>query len=457
MTSAKPVHIPNEGAPHLRRAFAIIIGGFLLANAVSIYLVRTAQFEVKAISEYALNSTELASRLSRNLYKKRLLIEAHIFEKDSINMQKIEGELVGIDAVIADTSRAYGPIALAQGERAAWQQLQSDIANVQPSLDSALDLSRINKDQEAQSVMKAIEAPLEKLNDDTDTLVRINRVRAEEEVDAIKGLQFEALVVQIALTVAWTAFALLTARLVLRLLRERERQMREATTMLEERNRELDAFAGRVAHDLRGPLTTINLASSMLDNQRLAHEVAAPLRRGVNQMETIIKDLLALSRISAQTMDANCQTTEVVAPLEEDLRPKVEAVAGELNVQITPAVVRCNPGLLRQVLWNLAENAVKYRRPEVKLHVAIQGRLISDAYEFSVSDNGTGMSPADARQAFEPFFRGEQVKGIPGSGLGLSIVKRAVEASGGSVLVSSKPGEGTIVKIQLPLAAAKAA
>jgi signal transduction histidine kinase len=457
MTSAKPVRIPKEGTPHLRWAFAIIIGGFLLANAVSIYQVRTAQSEVRVISEHALHSTELASRLSRNLYKKRLLIEAHIFEKDTINMQNIEGELVSIDTVIAETSRAYGPIALEQGERTAWQQLQSDIANVQPSLDSAIDLSRINKDQEAQAMMKAIEAPLEKLNDDTDTLVRINRLRAEEEVDAIKGLQFETLVVQIALTITWTAFALLTARLVLRLLRERERQMREATTMLEERNRELDAFAGRVAHDLRGPLTTINLASSMLDNPSLAHEASAPLRRGVNQMETIIQDLLALSRISAQTMDESCETTGVVAPLEEDLRPKVEAVEGELNVQIAPAVVRCNPGLLRQALWNLAENAVKYRRPEVKLRVDIQGRMISHAYEFTVSDNGTGMSPEEARQAFEPFFRGEQVKGIPGSGLGLSIVKRAVEASGGSVLVHSQPGEGTTVKIQLPLAAAKAA
>jgi signal transduction histidine kinase len=457
MTSAKPVRIPEEGAPHLRWAFAIIIGGFLLANAVSIYQVRTAQFEVKAISEHALNSTELASRLSRNLYKKRLLIEAHIFERDAIYMQNIEAELAGIDAVIADTSRAYAPIALEQGERAAWQQLQSDIANVQPSLDSAINLSRINKDQEAQTIMKALETPLEKLNDDTDTLVRINRVRVEEQIDAIKGLQFEALIVQIALTVVWTAFALLTARLVLRLLRERERRMREATTMLEERNRELDAFAGRVAHDLRGPLTTINLASSMLDDKNLVHEAAAPLRRGVSQMEAIIQDLLALSRISAQTMDDNCQTTEVVTPFEEDLRPKVEAVEGELNVEIAPAVVRCNPGLLRQALWNLAENAVKYRRPEVKLHVDIRGRLISHGYEFSVSDNGTGMSAAEARQAFEPFFRGEQVKGIPGSGLGLSIVKRAVEASGGSVLVSSKPGEGTTVKIQLPLAAAKAA
>ena len=104
MTSAERVQAPREGARHLLWAFAIIIGGFLLANAVSIYVVRTALSEVSLISEHALNSTELASRLSRNLYKKRLLIEAHIFAKDTISMQNIEGELVGVDAVIEATS-----------------------------------------------------------------------------------------------------------------------------------------------------------------------------------------------------------------------------------------------------------------------------------------------------------------------------------------------------------------
>jgi signal transduction histidine kinase len=450
MTSAERVQAPREGTRHLLWAFAVIIGGFLLANAVSIYVVRTALSEVSRISEHALNSTELASRLSRNLYKKRLLIEAHIFAKDTISMQNIEGELVGVDAVIEATSRAYEPIAVEQGERAAWQQLQADLANVQPSIEKAIELSRMNRDEDAQALMKEIEAPLEKLNDDTDTLVRINRARAQEEVDAINGLQFETIVVQIVLTIAWTVFALLTARWVIRLIRDRERQMHE-------RNRELDAFAGRVAHDLRGPLTKIYLASSMLDQKKVMPEASAPLRRGVDQMEGIIRDLLTLSRVSAQTMNESCETADLVTALEEDFKSKVEAIGGKLRIRVAPASVRCNPGLLRQALSNLAENAVKYRRPEVPLVLEIRGRVVSHAYGLSVSDNGTGMSPTDVEQAFEPFFRGEQVTGIPGTGLGLSIVKRAIEANGGSVDVDSVLGHGTTVNIQLPLAASKAA
>lgn len=450
MTSAERVQAPREGGRHLSRAFAVIIGGFLLANAVSIYLVRTALSQVSLISEHALNSTELASRLSRNLYKKRLLIEAHIFEKDTISMQYIEEELVGVDALIAETSRAYEPIAVEQGERAAWQELQGDIANVQPRIEKAIDLSRRNRDEEAEALMKSIDASLEELNDDTDALVRINRVRVQEQVAAINGLEFETIVVQIVLTVAWTAFALLTARWVIRLVRDRERQ-------LHERNRELDAFAGRVAHDLRGPLTKIYLASSMLDQRKVMPEASAPLRRGVDQMEGIIQDLLTLSRVSALTMNEPCQMADVAAALEEDFRSKVEAMGGKLRIQVVPASVRCNPGLLRQALSNLAENALKYRRNDVPLVLEIRGRAVSHAYGLSVSDNGTGMSPTDVKQAFEPFFRGEQVSGIPGTGLGLSIVKRAIEANGGSVDVHSVLGHGTTINIKLPLAASKAA
>jgi signal transduction histidine kinase len=242
----------------------------------------------------------------------------------------------------------------------------------------------------------------------------------------------------------------LTARWVIRLVRDRERQMHE-------RNRELDAFAGRVAHDLRGPLTKIYLASSMLDHRKIMPEASAPLRRGVDQMEGIIQDLLTLSRVSALTMTESCQMADVAATLEEDFKSKVESLGGILRIQVAPASVRCNPGLLRQALSNLAENAVKYRRPEVPLVLEVRGRSVSHAYGLSVSDNGTGMSPTDVKQAFEPFFRGEHVTGIPGTGLGLSIVKRAIEANGGSVDVHSALGHGTTINIKLPLAASKAA
>jgi signal transduction histidine kinase len=175
-------------------------------------------------------------------------------------------------------------------------------------------------------------------------------------------------------------------------------------------------------------------------------------------MEAIIQDLLTLSRISAQSNRGSCETTAAISSAEEDLRPKIEELDGVLHVEMAPATVQCSEGLLRQVLWNLGENAVKYRRTDVRLRVEIRGRIIPHAYEFTVCDNGSGMSPSEAQHVFEPFFRGEQVRqSTPGTGLGLSIVKRVVEASGGSVSVDSVAGRGTTFRVRLPLTARRAA
>jgi two-component system phosphate regulon sensor histidine kinase PhoR len=172
----------------------------------------------------------------------------------------------------------------------------------------------------------------------------------------------------------------------------------------------------------------------------------------VAQMEALIQDLLALSRISRQTIGTSCQMADVAAMAQEDLAARVQEAEGVLRVNIEAAHVASNPGLLRQVLWNLGENAIKYRRPDVRLELDISGRATRDSYEIIVSDNGSGMSPWVARQAFEPFFRGQETQSAPGTGLGLSLVKRVVEASGGTISIESEVGRGSTFRIQLPFA-----
>src|SRR5262249_45669643 len=149
--------------------------------------------------------------------------------------------------------------------------------------------------------------------------------------------------------------------------------------------------------------------------------------------EAMIQDLLTLSSISAQVRGATCQTATVAALARDDLTPMVEAAGGEFIVEAAPATVPTSEGLLRQVLWNLGENAVKYRRSEVQLLVEIHGNIISNRYEFSVSDNGSGMSSVELSRACEPFFRGKEVESKTGTGLGLSIVKRVIDACGGEI------------------------
>jgi signal transduction histidine kinase len=442
------------GAWHLWWSFVIIVAAFVLGNSVSIYEMRRSQAEVRSIARHAASNIELVARLSRDFDQKRRLVEDHVFEKQTADMGRIEAELTTIDIDIASMFRAYETIDEDASERSLLQQLKAETSALEPRMAEVISHSRRNMDREAEVQVRALEPQFDAINHAAESLLDLNQSRANQEVAQVRTLQLRAVTFLAILTVLGTAFALLTARWVTRLVAQHQSQMNRAMALLEERNRELDAFAGRVAHDLRGPLTAINLAASALTSsgERDEHNTAV-LRRGVARMEAMIQDLLTLSRISAQVAGAACETESVVALAREDLTPIVEATGGVLTVDVVPANVSCSEGLLRQALWNLGENAVKYRRPGVQLQLQIRGRALPKAYELSVSDNGSGMTPREVRQACEPFFRGRETQSTSGVGLGLSIVKRVIEASGGTIAVDSTPGQGTTFKIRLPLAA----
>jgi signal transduction histidine kinase len=453
---SQPIEIHSAWTPQLRRAFGFIILGILLSGIVSLYVMHHLQNEVESIEDRSIARIRMVFRLSEAIEIRRRLFDDHIVETSIPGMDRIEVKIRAVDTSIADIAQRYQPTISDPAERDEWQKLQAEIVKVEPEAEKALALSRQNRDLQARTTMNALDPQFDAIGQTMDDLVRLNTARAAQQLRQLHALHRIATVILASLIAGLTVFAFFVARWVTRIIRQGENELRAANAQLEERNRELDSFAGRVAHDLRGPLTAINLAAVAPD--RASREnVNAVFRRGVKRMEVIIEDLLTLSRIGAQTERAMCDASAVAASIEEDLRSKVEALGGVLHVEAATATVPCSEGLLRQVLWNLGENSVKYRRPGVQLAIEIRGRALPHAYEFSVSDNGNGMSPSEARRAFEPFFRGEQVRETPGTGLGLSIVKRVVEASGGSVSVDSAIGKGTTFKVRLPLAADKAA
>jgi signal transduction histidine kinase len=202
----------------------------------------------------------------------------------------------------------------------------------------------------------------------------------------------------------------------------------------------------------------VGFAASRLE-QRMPGEQGsiAILHRAVGRMERLIDDLLTLSRLEAAPPDSVCDPAEAVAEVQEDMAARLRDGDAKLNVHVDSAPVRCAPGLLRQAIFNLADNAMKYRRPEVPLEVDVDGRRVDGRYELCVRDNGLGMSPEQARQAFDPFYRALEVRDKPGTGLGLSIVKRIAESAGGTVRVDSELGKGTELVVILPMATPVAA
>jgi signal transduction histidine kinase len=439
----------------LRAAFGGIAALLLVSQILGYIRWKAAQDTVAEIEGDALAGVRLIGRMSYDFQRERILIDRHIFEREAVQMTAIERQIAAVKDDWDAAAREYAPLATYEGEAAAWFALNRDIALAEQHATAALQLSRGNQDTEAAQQLLTAEPVFEAVSRDVQTLVDVNQAAAAAARVHAAKLESDVLYGLLALAAAILLITLVVGRQLTRLISDNERRLGQQTVELQNKNRELDAFAGRVAHDLRGPLNTIHLAASMIaERARGEAATTAILQRGVAQMTGMVDDLLTLSRAGAPSDGAVARPETVAASVAADLHPLVSGAGGTLGVDVQPAAIRCSDGLLRQALWNLGENAVKYRRPDVPPVIALVGRATSTGYELRVSDNGLGMSAEDTRRAFEPFFRGKRTQDITGTGLGLAIVRRIVEASGGAVFADSQPDHGTAITLRFLLAPA---
>ena len=426
---------------------------FGVVSALLVVLERLESAEVDEthdridlIEHNALVSIQLVGQIQAVVDRERILIDRHVFEADTASLQEIERQLDAVHAQYEDVVRRYAPLATFPGEAETWRHLTNDVAAARRAAEPALQASRENRDEVAISlIVRDVDPLLDKIGGDVTALVGINESAVAHAVAELARVHQVSSRARLAFVFAIIAVVALGGGWLTRHVVRAQRRLAEA-------NRELDAFAGRVAHDLRNPLNAVALAGSMLvDIAPQANKMTTAIENGVRRITTLVDDLLALSRASAKQR-ATTATDPIAASIEPELRRIVEDAGGELRVDLACASVACAEGLLRQVLWNLGENAVKYRRPDTALSLAIVGRVERRSYAISVRDNGRGMVEEEARRAFEPLFRGKDTESIPGTGLGLAIVRRIVEANGGRIALESKPERGSTFSITLRLA-----
>jgi signal transduction histidine kinase len=225
--------------------------------------------------------------------------------------------------------------------------------------------------------------------------------------------------------------------------KETNAHLREHAEALQAKNAELDSFAYAVSHDLKAPLVTLQgMAGLLLEEcgDAIGEEGRHYLTRmnaTVGQMETLILDVLALSRVGregrqTEVLSLDEVVDEVLERLDEPIRARGVAVIrgplGEVRAVRTQA---------EQLFANLISNAVKYLGDTAAPVVEI-GRTDR---EFYVRDNGIGIDPRYHAKIFETFQRLKDVE-VEGTGIGLAIVKKIVEAAGGRIRVESAAGAG---------------
>jgi PAS domain S-box-containing protein len=231
-------------------------------------------------------------------------------------------------------------------------------------------------------------------------------------------------------------------------------------SQLRRSNAELEQFAYVASHDLQEPLRNVTNYTQLFE-RRFGPQLPDEGREfldividSAKRASALIRDLLAFSRIAAQTEEA--VPTEMDRVLEEvlhDLAATLQAAEATVAFDPLPRVMAA-PGPLAHLLQNLIGNAVKYRAPGRRPEIRISAERRHADWIVTVRDNGIGIAPEYFERVFMIFKRLHTQDAYEGTGIGLAICKRIVERFGGSIWVESVPGEGSAFRFTLPAAGA---
>ncbi|OKH36335.1 hypothetical protein NIES2101_37130 [Calothrix sp. HK-06] len=234
-----------------------------------------------------------------------------------------------------------------------------------------------------------------------------------------------------------------------------EQRVQERTVQLQEVNAEMEAFAYSISHDLRAPLRTMQGFAQALQEDyadqldEIAQEYIQYITEGAIQMDTLIADLLSYSRltrvqIELQQVDLNSIVQEALKQLGAEIKEKHALITID-----TLPLVMAHRSTLMQVITNLISNAIKFVEPPTQPKVHIYAREQQNLVYLWVEDNGIGIAPEHQERIFRVFERLHGAESYPGTGIGLAIVRKAVERMNGKVGVESQVNSGSRFWIEL--------
>jgi PAS domain S-box-containing protein len=233
-----------------------------------------------------------------------------------------------------------------------------------------------------------------------------------------------------------------------------EQRVQERTADLQQRNAELEAFSYSLSHDLRAPIRAI-VSFTQLAIEKYGKKAGAPatdyLQKAVTsaqRLDRLILDVLAFSRTSHNTfVPEHIDTDQLLREILQE-RPEWNPPVAEVILEGRLLPVLGDRASMTQCLTNLLDNAVKFVPPGTPPQIRVSTDSVGSRVRLCVADNGIGIPAAAQPRIFELFQRAHN--GYEGHGIGLAIVRRAVERMRGSISVSSSPGEGSTFCVELP-------
>ncbi len=240
--------------------------------------------------------------------------------------------------------------------------------------------------------------------------------------------------------------------------KQAEAQLQAAVTRERELNDLKTRFLSMVTHEFKTPLAVIRSSADLMrmklhliSREQIANRLDI-LDEQVQHIDALINEVVQINRTQLFTQQARREAVDLPALMTRIVRELRMAYGDRCPIDVTPGPLcddwTADPAMLQQIISNLLSNAIKYTPDDRPVTVNYQ--CISNTLTLHVADQGIGIPPEDLDKLFDPFHRASNVGSVSGSGLGLVIVKQAIDAHGGSIHVDSAVGQGTTVTITLP-------
>lgn len=240
-------------------------------------------------------------------------------------------------------------------------------------------------------------------------------------------------------------------------------ELKEKYRQLEKANAELATFTSITGNDLKEPLKKVYTSLELIminDGNRLSDSSKAGLRRiqaALHRVKLLLDDILAVSNASSLSEEqTTVQLGQVARAAQASLSNKIRESGAQIDIQPLPSITGSEQ-MMQNLFHNLIDNAIKFQPPgnqpvlTISHSVTIPEKLTDQEYVcIQFSDNGIGIDAADTEKIFGMFERLHDRSQYPGSGIGLTICRKIVEAHGGLMDVDSTPGKGSTFRCYLP-------
>lgn len=433
-------------------AFAAVVGSFLVTN----FIVQRSSAAVGALSESIIHNS--APSIEHLAVVRRSVLETELALSRFIHEPRLRPELgQSLDAASVRVKKAtyeYLRLPAYPDEQALWVDVQESWMHFDDAVRHARELAEANADAEANAMFsQKVEPAGRRILEVVTRAIEHNAIRGGELAANIRETRRHTLWLSIGLTTVCVLLAVLVAWQLHRQSRMRRALFDAHTKSLETRAAELEQFAGRVAHDIRNPLSAARMAAELAARKNSDEAVGNSIQRiirSLSRADAITTALLDFARAGAKPdPGARTEPRTVIADVVGGFAAEAEQAGIDLHSEpVPPVLVSCSTGVYLSLLGNLVRNAIKYMGEGATRHITIRVLEEGSFVRTEVIDTGPGIAPEALSSLFDLYFRGQR-GGADGLGLGLATVKKLAEGHGGRVGVSSERGKGSTFWFEL--------